>query len=61
MRCTIFQDDTAAMPSEGQTEIATPVKIGQMTKSPSGALVKMGTTSQMDVVNVSRPRRGHDY
>jgi hypothetical protein len=61
-RCTIFKDSTTEMPSEGETEIATPVKVRQMTSNKGGALAPMISASDgLDVVHAQRPRRGHDY
>ena len=61
-RCRIFPDPTTEMPSEGETEIGTPVRVRQMTKNPGGALASKSVASDgLDVVSVQRPRRGHDY
>ncbi len=59
--CNIFRDKTT-MPSGETTELGTPVRTHQYTDSPKGALVTMRTEPQdMNVSNVARPRRGHDY
>ncbi len=61
-RSTIFKDNTTEMPSEGETEIGTPVKTSQMTKNPAGALApKQVASDGLDVVHAERPRRGRDY
>ncbi len=58
----LFDDPTKEMPADGETEIDTPVRTRQMTKSPAGALAPMNVaTDGLDVVHVKRPRRGHDY
>lgn len=59
--CNIFRDKTA-MPSREQTEIDTPVRVRQSTESAKGAQVTYPTGPRdMNVANVMRPRRGHDY
>jgi len=57
----IFCDKTE-MPAKGTTEIGTPVRVRQATESPAGALTAYSCKPEgMQVANVSRPRRGHDY
>ncbi len=59
--CNIFKDKTD-MPSGEVTEIGTPVRVHQYTDSPKGAQVMQRLGPQgMNVENVTRPRRGHDY
>lgn len=58
----LFEDPTKEMPSGEMTEISTPVRVHQTTKSPNGALAPMTVaTDGLDIVHVKRPRRGHDY
>lgn len=62
---TIFQDRTP-MPSQADSSdpVDEPVRARQAstTAGPAGAMAmyRLGS-KQMDVVNCSRPRRGHDY
>lgn len=59
--CNIFHDKTD-MPSSAKDEFDDTTRTRQVTNSPAGAMVAHSTKpEQMNVVNVTRPRRGHDY
>lgn len=60
--CNLFRDKST-MPSGQTTEMDTPVRVHQIPRegSKSGAQSNMPTTVSMNVENITRPRRGHDY
>lgn len=60
--CNIFKDKTPMTSMNQRDSIDAPVRVHQHTDSPSGAQVMQRTGPQgMEVVHVTRPRRGHDY
>lgn len=59
--CNIFKDKTS-MPESARDELDDVTRTRQVTNSPAGAMATHSTRpEQMNVANLQRPRRGHDY
>lgn len=59
--CNIFCDKTP-MPGNARDEMDEVTRVRQVTTSPGGAMVPDRIQPEgMNVSNVTRPRRGHDY
>ena len=62
MSCSVFKDTTEMPPDATADDNNAPVRARQVGRTPAGALApfRLGVEDN-SVVNVSRPRRGHDY
>lgn len=60
--CNIFRDKTPMTSANQRESDDAPVRVHQHTDSPKGAQVNQSIAARgMNVENITRPRRGHDY